>query len=53
MAALIKAANAKIRSNPMLDYVCSTRTYSTIRSNPMRNAYEKSRGRDIDVVTDS
>lgn len=26
MAALIKAANAKIRSNPVTDYVCSTRT---------------------------
>lgn len=30
MAALIKAANAKIRSNPVLDYVCSTRTYMHI-----------------------
>lgn len=28
MAAFIKAANAKIRSNPVSDYVCSTRTYS-------------------------
>lgn len=27
MAALIKAANAKIRSNPVSDYICSTRTY--------------------------
>lgn len=27
MAALIKAANAKIRSNPVTDYICSTRTY--------------------------
>lgn len=27
MAAAIKALNAKIRSNPMLDYVCSTRTF--------------------------
>lgn len=26
MAALFKAANAKIRSNPMLSYICSTRT---------------------------
>lgn len=25
MAALVKAVNAKIRSNPVLDYVCSTR----------------------------
>lgn len=25
MAAVIKAANAKIRSNKVLDYVCSTR----------------------------
>lgn len=28
MAATIKAINAKIRSNKVLDYVCSTRTYS-------------------------
>jgi hypothetical protein len=27
MAAAIKAINAKIRSNSVLDYVCSTRTY--------------------------
>lgn len=27
MAAIIKAANAKIRSNKVLDYVCSTRTF--------------------------
>lgn len=27
MAAAIKAINAKIRSNKVLDYVCSTRTY--------------------------
>ncbi|CAI7652937.1 unnamed protein product [Penicillium discolor] len=27
MAAVIKAINAKIRSNSVLDYVCSTRTY--------------------------
>lgn len=27
MAALAKAINAKIRSNPMLSYVCTTRTY--------------------------
>jgi hypothetical protein len=26
MAAFIKAINAKIRSNPALDYFCSTRT---------------------------
>lgn len=26
MAAAIKAINAKIRSNKVLDYVCSTRT---------------------------
>jgi hypothetical protein len=25
MAAFIKAVNAKIRSHPVLDYVCSTR----------------------------
>lgn len=28
MAAVIKAANAKIRSNKVLDYVCSTRMCS-------------------------
>jgi hypothetical protein len=28
MAALVKAVNAKIRSNPVLDYVCSTRKFS-------------------------
>ena len=28
MAAFIKATNAKIRSNPMLSYFCSTRTCS-------------------------
>lgn len=27
MAAIIKAANAKIRSNPVSDYICSTRTF--------------------------
>ena len=27
MAAFVKAINAKIRSNPVTDYVCSTRTY--------------------------
>jgi hypothetical protein len=27
MAAAIKAINAKIRSNKVLDYVCSTRTF--------------------------
>ena len=30
MAAFIKAANAKIRANPMLDYICSTRTYNPV-----------------------
>jgi hypothetical protein len=28
MAAVIKAINAKIRSNKVLDYICSTRTLS-------------------------
>lgn len=28
MAAAIKALNAKIRANPVLDYVCSTREFS-------------------------
>jgi hypothetical protein len=28
MAAAIKAINAKIRSNKVLDYVCSTRTFN-------------------------
>jgi hypothetical protein len=28
MAAAIKALNAKIRSNPTTDYLCSTRKYS-------------------------
>lgn len=27
MAAVIKAVNAKIRSNPVSDYLCSTRTF--------------------------
>ena len=26
MAAFVKAVNAKIRANPVLNYVCSTRT---------------------------
>jgi hypothetical protein len=30
MAALIKAANAKIRANPTLNYVCSTRKSSSV-----------------------
>lgn len=30
MAAAIKALNAKIRANPVLDYVCSTREFSFI-----------------------
>ncbi|CCE33947.1 hypothetical protein E4U22_004185 [Claviceps purpurea] len=30
MAALIKAANAKIRSNPVLDYVCSTHFWGPV-----------------------
>ena len=35
MAALIKAANAKIRSNPVTDYICSTRTsIPLIRASP-------------------
>lgn len=28
MAAFFKAVNAKIRANPMLSYVCSTRTFT-------------------------
>jgi hypothetical protein len=32
MAAAIKALNAKIRSNPVSDYFCSTREYLTIES---------------------
>lgn len=28
MAAAIKALNAKIRSNPTTDYLCSTRTFT-------------------------
>ena len=35
MAAAIKALNAKIRSNKVLDYVCSTRTYLRIPYNEM------------------
>lgn len=31
MAALAKAINAKIRSNPMLSYVCTTRTCQPLR----------------------
>lgn len=34
MAAVVKALNAKIRSHPVLDYVCSTRTYHSPRSLP-------------------
>ena len=30
MAAFVKAINAKIRSNPVLDYVCSTRKFSLL-----------------------
>ncbi|TWU77207.1 hypothetical protein ED733_008663 [Metarhizium rileyi] len=30
MAALIKAVNAKIRSNPVLDYVCSTHFWGPV-----------------------
>ncbi|CAG9971061.1 unnamed protein product [Clonostachys byssicola] len=30
MAAFIKAANAKIRSNPVLDYVCSTHFWGPV-----------------------
>ncbi|KAL6869951.1 hypothetical protein ACO1O0_001286 [Amphichorda felina] len=30
MAAFIKAANAKIRSNPMLDYICSTHFWGPV-----------------------
>ncbi|KAG9257835.1 UPF0041 domain-containing protein [Emericellopsis atlantica] len=30
MAAFIKAANAKIRANPMLDYVCSTHFWGPV-----------------------
>lgn len=30
MAAFVKAVNAKIRSNPVTDYVCSTRTLSIL-----------------------
>jgi hypothetical protein len=39
MAAVIKAINAKIRSNAVLDYVCSTRTYrlQVSRSFPHRD----------------
>lgn len=29
MAAMIKALNAKIRSNPTTDYLCSTRTWKS------------------------
>jgi hypothetical protein len=29
MAAFFKAVNAKIRANPMLSYVCSTRTFAS------------------------
>jgi hypothetical protein len=34
MAAFIKAINARIRSNPILDYICSTRTYALIWNFP-------------------
>lgn len=30
MAAFVKAANAKIRSNPWSDYICSTREFASI-----------------------
>ena len=29
MAAFVKSVNAKIRANPMLNYVCSTRTFQS------------------------
>lgn len=43
MAALIKSVNARIRANPVLDYVCSTRTYllcnlALLRKLPLRPA---------------
>lgn len=34
MAAVIKAINAKIRSNKVTDYLCSTRTYPRSISSP-------------------
>lgn len=34
MAAVIKAINAKIRSNKVTDYLCSTRTYPYSISSP-------------------
>lgn len=34
MAAVIKAINAKIRSNKVTDYLCSTRTYPCSISSP-------------------
>lgn len=52
MAAAIKAINAKIRSNKVLDYVCSTRTYrfSTLSERPniqlhlqLQHAYQSTR----------
>ena len=30
MAAVVKALNAKIRSNPVANYLCSTRTLLTL-----------------------
>lgn len=38
MAAAIKAINAKIRSNKVLDYVCSTRTFIPNRQQLSRRA---------------
>jgi hypothetical protein len=35
MAAAIKAINAKIRSNKVLDYFCSTREFSQFRISPL------------------
>jgi hypothetical protein len=40
MAAFFKAVNAKIRANPMLSYVCSTRTFEVplLSSTPWKGA---------------
>jgi hypothetical protein len=44
MAAFFKAVNAKIRANPMLSYVCSTRTFTSQSDFPRFDSYSLDSG---------
>ena len=44
MAAFFKAVNAKIRANPMLSYVCSTRTFASQSDFPRFDSYSLDSG---------